>query len=465
MDTVSTYLADHRFQELFIELLGWDRSTTSLEIPIDGRIFSLRSVAHKRGFQVLVCDTDWLAVVNRRLLRQVRQVVAKSYHEHILVFVTADPDKQVWQWAIRTEDGRRFKHREHPFYSAEPPPKLLSRLERLRFTLDEEESVSLVDALDRVRHVLDTTAEQDLFVKHPWYAERSHQLFCAARAGDRDAYEQFITMHLPLVSKIAKKYARAYRLDQEDAEQNGILGLLRAAEKYEPERGFQFSTYATWWVRQACQRLCPDDANLIRIPMHMVWPAFNARRRLDASLLAGGPEGAKQELEEIFTENTSLAARWIDLERCHAIRSLSDRKSLEWKECCSILDDLDWPDIALERAELAEIVRHALSRIMPREREILIQRFGLDGDVMTLEQIAQVTGVTRERIRQLEMRARDKLLGALQNTYRWLFEELRDLTTGQPTEQPPENDDQSSESLPASRSSLKNSLSESIGIS
>ena len=106
--------------------------------------------------------------------------------------------QQVWQWAIRLPDGRKVRHREHPFLSACPPGRFLNRLQGLRFTLDEEENASLVQTLERVQHVLDTAADLNLFARYPSYAERSDELARAMLTGDQQALHRFVVFHMPL---------------------------------------------------------------------------------------------------------------------------------------------------------------------------------------------------------------------------------------------------------------------------
>src|SRR5262249_54440191 len=155
----------------------------------------------------------------RGLLRKVQRIVAQTCHEHILVFCCERPRRQVWQWAIRLPDGRKLRHREHPFFSASPPAPFLNRLSGLRFTLDEEEGVTLVHALERVRRVLDATADLNLFVRRPKYAQRSDELARAMRGGDQDALNRFLLFHLPLARKVSQRLCRWFSVLPEDAEQ------------------------------------------------------------------------------------------------------------------------------------------------------------------------------------------------------------------------------------------------------
>jgi hypothetical protein len=135
MDSTAEYLRDHRFKPLFTDLLGWEHAVATFNVAVAGRDFVFKSVAHKRGLQVLHASTDNLALINRGLLRKVQRIVSARCHEHILIFSCDGPRKQVWQWAIRMPDGRKLRHREHPFFSASPPAPFLNRISGLRFAV------------------------------------------------------------------------------------------------------------------------------------------------------------------------------------------------------------------------------------------------------------------------------------------------------------------------------------------
>src|ERR1700722_6650537 len=100
MDVLSDYLRDHRFPELFIDVLGWDRASTNLALQADGRSLCFQAIAQKRGVQILWCAIDRVMLLNCRLLRQFRNQLARTYHEHILIFTSEEPRKQVWMWVL-----------------------------------------------------------------------------------------------------------------------------------------------------------------------------------------------------------------------------------------------------------------------------------------------------------------------------------------------------------------------------
>jgi hypothetical protein len=106
-------------------------------VSADGHSLCFQVIAHKRGVQVLWSSADRVVLLNRGLLRKLQNLVARAVHEHILIFSSEEPRKQVWAWCVRLPDGRKLRHREHPFFSATPPTPFLHRIEQLRFSLDE----------------------------------------------------------------------------------------------------------------------------------------------------------------------------------------------------------------------------------------------------------------------------------------------------------------------------------------
>lgn len=408
------YLRDHRFQALFIDRLGWDHAPGTVRVSAGGRDFEFTSIAQKRGLHVLHAPTDPLALVNRGLLRKVQRMVARTCHEHILIFSCEQHRKQVWQWAIRLPDGRRLRHREHPFFSNSPPGPFLDRLAGLQFTLNEEENITLMEALTRVRRALDTSADLNLFVRRPWYAEQSAKLFQAVQQGDQGAFHQFLVFHLPLARKISKRLCRWFSMEPEDAEQIAFLGLLRAAQKFQPERGFQFSTYATLWIKQACQHLGPDFALMIRLPLYVFWPCFRLRLTLNRMEGEVGPGGIQEYLTELADRNPKLARHLRDFDRVMGIRSLSERKQPEYRAARAIPEPESRPLEEWEKKERAERVQRAVAKLRAREAMIIRYRYGFDGSFpKTLEEVGNLLGLTRERVRQIQSKAEQRLFQIL----------------------------------------------------
>ena len=231
--------------------------------------------------------------------------------------------------------------------------------------------------------------------------------------GDAAAKERMINSNLRLVISIAKRY-QGHDVPLLDLVQDGVIGLNRAVEKFDWRRGFKFSTYATWWIRQACQRAIAGQSRTIRVPSHVEERRVKlsrARRQLETRL---GREPTREELAEA----TGLSKAHVDeaLDVAEARVSLNQTVGAEDEgELGDLFRDPNADDPAEEAFESLERlgIRRSVASLPERERRVIELRFGLDGDPQPLESIGKELGISRERVRQLEADALAQLADEL----------------------------------------------------
>ena len=277
--------------------------------------------------------------------------------------------------------------------------------------LDEEELVDPVDLAaeysldDPVRMYLKEIGQIKLLS-----AEEEVELAKRVSEGDQEAKNKLTEANLRLVVSIAKKYS-GRGLHILDLIQEGNTGLIRAVDKFDWTKGNKFSTYATWWIRQAITRAIADQARTIRVPVHMV-EVINKATRCNRKLVQ--ELGREPTVEEIAAELNLPVEKIIE-----ANRTAADTLSLdtpvgdeEDTSIGSFVEDerTPGPADATSNALLAEALKEILDTLTEREADVLRMRFGMyDGRTHTLEEVGQLFGVTRERIRQIENKAIRKL--------------------------------------------------------
>ncbi|MBE9062751.1 RNA polymerase sigma factor RpoD [cf. Phormidesmis sp. LEGE 11477] len=317
--------------------------------------------------------------------------------------------------AAKGKARRRTAQTKKKHYTEDSIRLYLQEIGRIRLLRAEEEielarKIADLLELERIRDEIDDQLDDEptdadwanaVDMPLPAFRRRLHQ--------GRRAKDKMVQSNLRLVVSIAKKYMNR-GLSFQDLIQEGSLGLIRAAEKFDHEKGYKFSTYATWWIRQAITRAIADQSRTIRLPVHLYETISRIKK---TTKLLSQELGRKPTEEEIATrmEMTIEKLRFI-------AKSAQLPISLETpigKEEDSRLGDFiesdgETPEDEVSKSLLREDLESVLSTLSPRERDVLRLRYGLDdGRMKTLEEIGQIFNVTRERIRQIEAKALRKL--------------------------------------------------------
>ncbi len=361
--------------------------------PETEELASIYSSLKSRGIEVIDEVIDELQREDERRLRTTtsrdeRKERLSKADETVPKMGTTSPLQLTTSTASSTFDPVRMYLKEIgkvPLLTAEQEVTLAKRIEAGAAATDRLENEVIKDASQR------------------------SSLKAIVRDGEM-ASRQLVEANLRLVVSIAKRYANR-GMALLDLVQEGNLGLMRAVDKFDYTKGFKFSTYATWWIRQAITRAIADQARTIRIPVHMV-ETMNKVMRIRRQMA--------QELEREPTHAELAKKAQLPIEKIREIERIQqDPVSLETRvgeEDDSMLGDFvvdptgSTPQKIAARKLLIEAIEQALDELNERERAIVRLRFGLDdGEVRTLEEVGQAFGVTRERIRQIESKTLQKL--------------------------------------------------------
>jgi RNA polymerase sigma factor (sigma-70 family) len=315
----------------------------------------------------------------------------------------------LWYMSARSQ-GDRYGNGDFVYRTEKDSATWSIRFCQLRFALDDEEATTLLDAVSRVREVLGGEAEFNLFAKRPRYARKSDELARAMICGGAIEFREFVHFHRRLAKYFAKRWYRYLHIDLDEAEQLCAIGVMRAARRFDPNRGIQFATYAGITAKRHARRLAADIRFPLRLPQYVLPTCFAAQRLQHDVLVSKGPQAARQAVEQMVMDIPKpVAQAWDAFERMEARTSLSDRSEPAGRAARQIAGRETTPDVPLIRAEVLGALQNVVGRLGDRELQMIRLYYGLDGETLTLQAIGDRVGLTRERVRQIIRESLDRL--------------------------------------------------------
>ena len=325
--------------------------------------------------------------------------------------------------AFDEEKGKSAKKRPSPsrkkHYTEDSIRLYLQEIGRIRLLRADEEielarKIADLLELERIRDKiadLNDIPDPEMVTEEQWAKEVGMEVkeFRQRLLQGRRAKDKMVQSNLRLVVSIAKKYMNR-GLSFQDLIQEGSLGLIRAAEKFDHEKGYKFSTYATWWIRQAITRAIADQSRTIRLPVHL----YETISRIKKTTKLLSQEMGRKPTEEEIADRMEMTIEKLRFIAKSAQLPISLETPIGKEEDSRLGDFIEsegeTPDDQVAKNLLREDLENVLGTLSPRERDVLKLRYGLDdGRMKTLEEIGQIFNVTRERIRQIEAKALRKL--------------------------------------------------------
>ena len=329
--------------------------------------------------------------------------------------VTLDLSKDKTKTKTKTATRRTAERGRKKPYTEDSIRIYLQEIGRIRLLRAEEEielarKIADLLELERIRERIEDSLEREISDAE-WAKEVEMELrpFRRRLYLGRRAKDKMVQSNLRLVVSIAKKYMNR-GLSFQDLIQEGSLGLIRAAEKFDHEKGYKFSTYATWWIRQAITRAIADQSRTIRLPVHL----YETISRIKKTTKILSQEMGRKPTEEEIAERMEMTIEKLRFIAKSAQLPISLETPIGKEEDSRLGDfieaDGETPEDQVSKSLLREDLENVLDTLSPRERDVLRLRYGLDdGRMKTLEEIGQIFNVTRERIRQIEAKALRKL--------------------------------------------------------